>query len=199
MSQSAKASRVGQIHVFTKELQLPVTMQVLQFFEEATPEQPRQHPHREEEPRLARHPAVGIGREAAAGYDAVHMRMMSQGRAPGVQHQGGADPGTQVLRIGGDRAQGLGGDVEQQTIEDLLVGVGDGADGRGQGEHHVVIRHGQQVRLPCFEPALRRRCSGTSGSAGCGTSCRRSAARRTTSSAAHGRRRRRCGTVRWPT
>ena len=81
--------------------------------------------------------------------------MMRQRRAPGVQHQGRADPGTQVLRIGGDRAQRLGGDVEQKSINDLLVGVGDGADRRWQGEHHVVIRHRQKIRLACFEPALR--------------------------------------------
>jgi hypothetical protein len=31
---------VGQIHVFTEELKLTVAMQVLQFFEEATPEEP---------------------------------------------------------------------------------------------------------------------------------------------------------------
>ena len=41
-----------------------------------------------------------------------------------------------------------------------------------------------------------RRCSGTSGSAGCGTSCRRSAVARTPNSAARGRRARRCGTAR---
>ena len=81
--------------------------------------------------------------------------MMGQCRAPGVQHQGHPDAGTQVLRIGGDRAQRLGGDVEQKTIDELLVGVGDGADGCGQGEDHVVIRHGQEVRLTSLEPALR--------------------------------------------
>ncbi len=134
---------VGQIHVFAEELELTVPVGVLELFEEATPEQPREHPNGEEEPWLARHPAIGLRREAAAGYDAVHMRMVSQGRAPGVQHQGGADPGTQVLGVGGDRAQRLGGDVEQQSINDLLVGIGDGADGRRQGEHHVVILHGQ--------------------------------------------------------
>ena len=47
-----------------------------------------------------------------------------------------------------------GGDVEQQAINNLLVGIGDGADGRGQGEDHVVVRHRQQVSLPRFEPAL---------------------------------------------
>jgi hypothetical protein len=35
----------------------------------------REHSHGEKEPRRARYPSRGIGREAAAGYDAVHMRM----------------------------------------------------------------------------------------------------------------------------
>ena len=145
---------ISQIEVLAEELQLTIKMEVHKLFKEAAPEKTRQHPDREEEPRLARHPAVGIRCEAAAGHDAMHVRMMRQGRAPGVQHQVRADPGTQVLRIGGDRAQRLGGDVEQKSINDLLVGIGDGADRRWQGEHHVVIRHGQEVRLSFFEPAL---------------------------------------------
>ena len=40
-------------------------VEVLEFFEEATPKEARQHPYREEEPRLARHPPIGIGRETA--------------------------------------------------------------------------------------------------------------------------------------
>src|SRR5271167_381612 len=71
---------VGQIDVLTEELQLAVTMQVLELFEEAAPEEAREYPDREEEAWLARHPAVGIRREAAARHDAVHMRMMSQRR-----------------------------------------------------------------------------------------------------------------------
>jgi hypothetical protein len=73
--------------------------------------------------------------------------MMGQSRTPGVQHQGQSDASAQVLRIGGDRAQRPRGDVEQQSIDNLLVDVGDGADGSGQGEHHVVVLHRQQVRL----------------------------------------------------
>src|ERR1700730_12388987 len=76
---------VGQIDALAEELELTVPMDVLELFEEAAPEQPREHPDREEEARLARHPAVGIRCEAAAGYDAVHMRMVSQRRAPSVQ------------------------------------------------------------------------------------------------------------------
>ena len=65
-----------------------------------------------------------------------------------------ADP--QVLRIGGDRLEYLGGDFEQQPVDDGLVGVSDVGDGGRQREHHVVVVHRQQVALPGFEPALRR-------------------------------------------
>ena len=92
---------VAQIEMLAEELELTVAVSALELFEEAVPKQPRQHTHREEEPRLARHPAVGVWRETAARHDAVHMRMVSEGRAPGVQHQGGADVSTQVLGIGG--------------------------------------------------------------------------------------------------
>ncbi len=88
-----KGLRIGQIDVLAKELQLPAPMQDLQLFEEASPEQAREHSDREEEPRLAWYPAVGVDCEAAAGHDAVHVRVVSQGRTPGVQDEGGADPG----------------------------------------------------------------------------------------------------------
>ncbi len=87
-------------------------MGVLDLFEEAAPEQAREHAHRQEEPRLAADPPIGIERQAAARHDAVHMRMVGEGGAPGVQHQGHTDAGAQVLGIGGDRAQRLGSDVE---------------------------------------------------------------------------------------
>jgi hypothetical protein len=48
-----------------------------QRFEEAAPEQAREHPYRQEEARSARHPAIGIQGEAAAGHDAAYMRMVS--------------------------------------------------------------------------------------------------------------------------
>ena len=72
-----------------------------------------------------------------------------------MQDQGDADPRTEVLRIRGDGALGLGGEGEQKTVNHLLVGVGDGADRGGQGEHQVVIIHREQVRLTRLEPAQR--------------------------------------------
>jgi hypothetical protein len=56
------------------------------------------------------------------------MGMMGQRRSPGVQDQGHANLRTQMLGVGGDGAQGLGRDVEQQAIDHGLVVIGDGAD-----------------------------------------------------------------------
>lgn len=95
--------------------------------------------------------------QPTAGHDAVHVRMVRQRRAPGVQHQRGADPGAQVLRIGGDGQQHLGGQVEQQAIEHRLVLVSDVRHGRRQREYHVVILHRQQIGLARVQPALCRR------------------------------------------
>ena len=100
-------------------------MRAASCFEEAAPEQARQHAHGQEEAGPAGDPALTVRRQPAAGDDAVHVRVMRQRRAPGVQHERGADAGAQVLRIRGDGQQRLGGDVEQQPVDDGLVLVGD--------------------------------------------------------------------------
>ena len=72
--------------------------------EEQAPKQSRQHPHRQEEAKSAGDPALAIGREAAAGYHAVQMRVMQQVLAPGVQDRDEADLGAQVPGVRSDRA-----------------------------------------------------------------------------------------------
>ena len=84
--------------------------------------------------------------------------MVRQRRAPGVQHQGGADLGAQMPPIGGNGAQGFGSDVKQQAVQHGLVGIGNRADWGRQGEHHMVIVHRQQLGLTGFEPASRGAC-----------------------------------------
>ena len=127
-----------------------------QLLQEAPPEQARQHPHRQEEPRPARHPGLAVGREPAARHDGVHMRVVRQRRAPGVQHQRGADARAQVLGVCSDGQQYLGSQVEQQAVHHGLVLVRDVGDGRGQREDDVVVLHRQQIGLPGFQPTLGR-------------------------------------------
>ncbi|MGY4286903.1 hypothetical protein ACVWXO_006123 [Bradyrhizobium sp. LM2.7] len=97
---------------------------------------------------------LAVGRDAAARHDHVHVRVMGERRAPGVQHGGDADAGAEVLRIGGDRQQGLGRDLEQEIVDHRLVLVGDVGDGRRQREHDVIVRHRQQLGLAVGEPVL---------------------------------------------
>src|SRR5436305_1831253 len=73
-------------------------------------------------------PARAIGRDAASRDDDVGMRMVGECRPPGVEHGRQSDAGADVLGVGGDGDQGLGGGFEQQVIDDGLVLIGDVGD-----------------------------------------------------------------------
>ena len=49
------------------------------------------------------------------------MRVLGECRPPGVEHGRESDAGAEMLGIGGDGDQGLGGGFEQQVIDDRLV------------------------------------------------------------------------------
>jgi hypothetical protein len=71
-----------------------------------------------------------------------------------MQHGGEADAGAEVLGIGGDGQQGLGGRLEQDGVDRRLVLVGDVGDRRRQREDEMVIRDGAQGGLPCGQPSV---------------------------------------------
>jgi hypothetical protein len=87
----------------------------------------------------------------------MDVRMVGHRRAPAVEHCGGADARAEVLGVGGDREQRLGGRAEQQVVDDRLVLVGDRSDLGRQREDHVEIADWQQIGLAGREPILRRR------------------------------------------
>ena len=58
----------------------------------------------------------------------MHMRIMGQRRAPGMQHRSQANTGAEMLGIGGDGDQRLSGGLEQDGIDYRKVLVGDVAD-----------------------------------------------------------------------
>ena len=127
-----------------------------QLLQEQSPEQPREHADGEEEAGPAGYPALAVERDAAARHDDVHMRMMGERRAPGVEHGGEADAGAEMLGIGGDGDERLGRGLEQDAVDHGLVLVGDVGDRRRQREHDVVVRHRQQLGLALGQPFLRR-------------------------------------------
>ena len=63
----------------------------------------------------------------------MDMRMMGQRRTPGVQHGGEADACAEMLRVGGDGGERLGGGPEQEVVEGGLVLERDRADRGRQG------------------------------------------------------------------
>ena len=88
----------------------------------------------------------------------MHMRMVGERRSPRMQHRRDADPGAQMLGIGGDGEHGLGRRLEQKAIDFRLVLPGDGADRRRQREHDVIIGQRQKLGLAVRQPLA---CSGS--------------------------------------
>src|SRR5271166_401889 len=82
--------------------------------------------------------------------------MVGQRRAPGVQHGGEADAGAEMLRVGGDGGQRLGGGPEQEVVDRGLVLERDGADRGRQSEDDVIVGNREQLRLAVFKPLPRR-------------------------------------------
>src|SRR5213592_446787 len=91
---------------------------------------------------------------SAMSSDHVHVRMMGERRAPGVEHGGDADAGAEVLGIGRDGERGLGRRLEQEIVDHGLVLIGDVGDRTRQREYHVEVRHGQQLGFAFGEPLL---------------------------------------------
>jgi hypothetical protein len=67
-----------------------------------------------------------------------------------VEHGGEADAGAEMLRVGGDGGQRLGGGPEQEVVDRGLVLERDRADRGRQGEDDVVVRNRQKLGLAVF-------------------------------------------------
>ena len=101
-------------------------------------------------------PTPAVGTQTAARDHTMQMRVMQQILAPGMQDGDEADLGAQVLRVGGDGAQGLGGGMEQDVVDDRLVLVRDRSDLLRHREDDVKVFDRQQFGLPVFQPLSAR-------------------------------------------
>lgn len=79
---------------------------------------------------------------------------MGHGRAPGVKDGGHADARAQMSGIGRDGLHRLGGCLEQQILEQRLVGEGDHSDLGGEREHDVEVAHRQELHRDRLGPWL---------------------------------------------
>jgi hypothetical protein len=125
--------------------------------EEQAAEERAQHPHRQQEGRTRRYPALPIERDAAAWHDHVDVRMMCHRRSPRVEDGGDADASAEVLRVSRDRHHRLRRCAEQQIVDDRLVLPGDVRNLGRQCEDDMEVADRQQVGLAGGEPVLRRR------------------------------------------
>ena len=81
--------------------------------------------------------------------------------------------GAEMLRIGRDRERRLGRRLEQEVVDDALVLIGDVGNRRRQRVDDVEVAARAAAR-PRDRPAIRvPPRPGTSGSADCGSCCRR--------------------------
>ncbi len=80
------------------------------------------------------------------------MRMMRHRRSPGMQHGGDSNPCTEMLGIGSNREHGLRTGLEQQAVDDTLVGECDIGNLGWQREDHMKVRHRQKFRSAIFQP-----------------------------------------------
>ena len=88
------------------------------------------------------------GDEPAARDDAVDVGVVLEVLAPGVEDGQEADLGPEVLGVGGDLLQGLGGGAEQEAVDHPWVLQGDRAERRRESEDDVEVLDRAATRLP---------------------------------------------------
>ena len=150
-----EGGRVGERRQIAVKGEPPGAMRSGEPVQEQPAEQAGEDAHGQEEAWSARDPARAVRSEPAAGHHDVHMRVVGERRSPGVQHGGEADPGAEVPRVGRDREERVGSCAEQQVVDHGLVLECQGRDRRRQGEHDVIVGHGQRDMA-----AERRRAAG---------------------------------------
>ena len=75
--EGGECSRLGERGAVAKERQASSLVSSEELAQEQSPEQARENPYRQKEPRSARHPARVIKGDAAARDDHVHVRVMA--------------------------------------------------------------------------------------------------------------------------
>jgi hypothetical protein len=74
---------------------------------------------------------AGIPRERSARDDAVDVHVLGEGLAPGVEDGGDAEDSAEMARVAAEAQEGGDGGVEQETVEQLGVALGEGIEGVG--------------------------------------------------------------------
>jgi hypothetical protein len=123
--------------------------------QELAPEESAQHSDRQEEVGRGSDPTGSVRGQASGRHDAVQMRMVMEGLAPGMEYGQEPDLGPEMAGVGRDLQEGPGGRLEEEAIDDPGVLKCQRGQELRQGEHDVEIGDGQQMRLLGLEPLGR--------------------------------------------
>jgi len=97
--------------------------------------------HRQEEGIGRMDPTRVVGGKTSGRNQTMQVRMEQQVLTPTVQHGKETDVCAEMFGVGRDLEQSLGGGVEQQVVEDLLVDQAQMTEMMGHGEDDVEIRN----------------------------------------------------------
>ena len=102
-----------------------------------------------------RDPAGAVEREAPTGNEDMDVRVIPQVLRPRMQDGEDRGAGAEMLGIGRDAEQGLGGGSHERVVHHPLMGARDRAELLRQGEGDEEIGARQQPRPVAIEPAPR--------------------------------------------
>ena len=99
-------------------------------------------------------PRAGVRMDATAGDQRVHVNMVAHVPLPGMQRSHHADLSAQPPGIQGQGLQRLGGGPEEEIIDQLLMGAGEGIQAVGQGEGDQKVGNRQEFPELRIAPAV---------------------------------------------
>ena len=146
------------------QLQASCAQRVLECAEKLAAKQCLQGFEGEEEILASGLPLVVRGK-APGGHQAVHVGVVAQGAAPGVQGHEQAGHGTEEFGVGAEFEQAVAGAVEQQLGHGNAVELPEREEFVRQGEDHVKVRTRQQLGQLGGQPLLARALGATRASA----------------------------------
>jgi hypothetical protein len=134
------------------ELELLLLVGESQHREKLSAEQSAQEAYGKEESVATTHPAFTIETYAAAGDDAVQVRMSEKVLSPGVQDGKAADPGAEMLWISGEGQKGFGSGPKQKGVDGAAVLECQGSQFVREGENDVEVLDIEKLLLTGLEP-----------------------------------------------
>lgn len=108
---------------------------------------------RKEKAALGRAPLAGGGK-GAAGDQGVHVNMLRECLAPGVEDERGTKLTAEPARVSAELKQCLRGGVKQGAIDQTRVALREDIELMWEGEHDMKIRRREQLALARFKPAF---------------------------------------------